>query len=78
MLGLGAINYFVHPTMCATFVTSYFVLLQLDLIKSLIVVKKGNDPLWKWKMKDCGYVLNSAFAFLTCVVLMKHGIMRLR
>ena len=47
-------------------------------MKSLLVVKTGSDPIWEWKMKDFGYVINSAFAFLTLIVLARHGIARLR
>ena len=47
-------------------------------MKSLFVIKYGGDPLWKWKMKDSGYIINSAFAFLTFLVLSRYGLARLR
>ena len=78
VLGFGVINYFFHPTLCAVFVSSYLLLLQADLMKSMFVMKYGNDPLWQWKMKDCAYLINSTFGFLTCLVLARHGLARLK
>lgn len=78
MLGLGAINYFVHPTLCAGFLFTYMMLLQADFVKSIVVIKKGTEPWWEWKMKDAGYIINSAFGFLTLVVITKRGINHLK
>ena len=78
MLSLGAVNYFLHPSICAIFVTSYLLLSQVDFIKSLAVIKKGSEPWWEWKMKDVGFVMNSALGFFTLIMLTRRGIARLK
>ena len=78
MLGLGSINYFTSPTVCGLFLGAYLFLLQADLAKSLLSIKLGEDPLWKWKMKDCGYLLVSAFALATVITVTKRGIAKIK
>ena len=78
VLGLGSINYFTSPTVCSLFLGAYLFLLQADLAKGLFAIKMAEDPLWKWKMKDCGYLLASTFALATLVTVTKRGIARIR
>jgi hypothetical protein len=54
-------------------VASYLTLLQADLLKSLVVVKYGWDPLWQWKMKDCAFLVASSFGALTLALLARSG-----
>ena len=58
--------------------TSYLLLNQADFIKSLIVIKTGSEPWWEWKMKDVGFVMNSALGFFTLILLTRKGIARLK
>lgn len=68
ILGLGSINYFLSPTSCAIFVAGYLTLLAADYAKSISVLKFGMDPLWRWKMKDMGYVVACCFGAWTFAV----------
>lgn len=58
--------------------TSYLLLNQFDFIKSLTVIKKGSEPWWQWKMKDIGFVMNSAFGFFTMIMLTRRGLAKLK
>lgn len=78
ILSMGAINYFISPTTCAIFVTSYLTLLAADYAKSISVLKFGVDPLWRWKMKDMGYVLACCFGALTVGFITRSGIKKLK
>jgi hypothetical protein len=78
ILGLGAITYFLHPTICAFFVPTYLTVLITDFVKSIYVIKSGKDPLWQWKMKDLGYIMTSAFGFITIALLTRAGIAKLK
>ena len=77
-LGLGGVTFFLQPTMCAFFLSSYLLLLQIDFLKSLVAIRLGKDPLWKWKMRDCGYVMGTTFGILTVLFLTKQGIAKLK
>jgi hypothetical protein len=68
ILGLGSINYFLSPTSCAIFVAGYLTLLAADYAKSISVLRFGMDPLWRWKMKDMGYVVACCFGAWTFAV----------
>jgi hypothetical protein len=78
VLALGSINYFLSPTTCAIFVGGYLTLLTADFAKSISVIKFGVDPLWRWKMKDMGYVVACCFGALTFAVVTRSGIARLK
>ena len=75
---MGALNYFMAPTACGFFVSSYLTLLMADFLKSLYVIKNGSDPWWTWKMKDLGYLVVFSFGLLSLVVLTKSGLAKLR
>lgn len=68
----------MHPTACAMFVPTYLTVLMADYMKSMIVIKSGKDPLWQWKMKDLGYVMTTAFGFITLALLTKASIAKLK
>jgi hypothetical protein len=78
ILGLAAINYFTAPTACAFFISSYLTMLSLDFLKSMVVIKYGINPPWKWKMQDMGYLMTLTAALFTVVVLTKSGLSKLR
>lgn len=78
ILGLGAISYFLHPTICAVFVPTYLTVLITDFVKSVYVIKSGKDPLWQWKMKDLGYLMTTTFGFITIALLTRAGIAKLK
>lgn len=78
ILALGSVNYFLSPTTCAIFVTTYLTLLTVDYAKSISVLKFGVEPLWNWRMKDMGYVLACCFGALTLAVVTRSGISKLK
>jgi len=75
---MGALNYFVAPTACGLFVSSYLTLLTADFMKSLYTIKYGSDPLWRWKMADIGYLMTFSFGLFSLVVITKSGLAKLR
>jgi len=47
-------------------------------LKSLFVIKFGIEPIWTWKMKDMGYLYACSLGAITCAILMKAGIAKLK
>jgi hypothetical protein len=78
IIGLGVVNFFIHPTICALFVGSYLSVLVADFVKSLDVIKSGRDPLWTWKMKDLGHVMTTTFGFITLAFLTRSALAKLK
>jgi hypothetical protein len=77
-LGLGAINYFLAPTACGFFVSSYLTLLSVDYLKSMLVIKYGINSPWSWKMQDVGYLMAFSAGIFSMTVVTKRGLARLR
>jgi hypothetical protein len=60
------------------FVGGYVTLLAADYAKSISVLKFGLNPLWRWKMKDMGYIMACCFGVLTVAAVTKVGIAKLK
>ena len=71
-------NYFLAPTACGLFISSYLTLLSIDFLKSMVAIKYGTNPMWNWKMEDVGYLMTFSAGIFTVAVLTKSGLTRLR
>ena len=78
MIAMGAANYFWSPTSCGIFVSVYLTMNTLDFLKSLSVLKWGNEPWWSVKSKDLGYVMAFGFGVLTIGMGIRRGISNLK